>query len=315
MIDEAGEYRKYLSPKNGSNVEEILKKLRQVETQIRRIEKNKIAPWTRDRAYESLKTIYTPAVKNAVDVLEYCTHESVQGNYDILFDYFCNTCLLTEEIAEEILSDRRLEIWSNRRDFKKRIFATFKNEKQEYRLDSIHKSPFSVSGNFYCVYFTKNCSLEEVEWYLEHELKNELKSNAKKKQHRTNTKSLKQKAFIGILTSYGEEPSKIVEFCEHRLPLEERPDYTVVKRVRNRLIRDDWFREAIIEKDKIWNLDKTQKMIELGNKRFLKLSIRTEENDGRLSANKKQPTITMKPHYLELKFDSNDSLFHVESAA
>lgn len=318
MIDEAGEYRKYLSPKNGVNVEKILKQLKSVETKIERMQKYNTAPWVRDRLYEDLKTIYTPAVKNAIDVLEYCTVESVQENYDILFDYFCNTCLLTEEITDDLLSNRRLKVFSKYekfpREFNKRIFTTFKKEGQEYGLNSKNKSQLNLKGEYYCVYFTKNCSLEEVEWYLEHELKRELKSNAEKKQHRTNMKSLKQKAVIGILTSYGEKPSKIVEFCNHWLPLEERPDYTVVKRIRNRLVIDDWFRKAVIEKDEIRKLTKTQKMIDSRNNKYLKIYERLEENGGTLSLNEDELVTVMKPRYLILKFDSNDSLFHVESS-
>ena len=293
MIDEAGEYKGVLSSHVEYHLDKILEAFRSIEDTIELIEDNETEPWIRDLYYTNLKAIFTPVVRNSTEILRCCTIESIQENYEILVRYYRDICSMTESAIERLLDESLKN--------QKRIFSTFRDDENEYLVgSSSDENQLNFKDGLYCVYFTKDCSLEEVEWYLEHKLRKELKPNAKIKKHRINTKSLKVKSFIGVLTIYEEKPAKILRFCNKYLDEDEAITYVDVKRIKNRLSKEDWFKIAYEEKAMIEN-DALYKAIKNG----VKLSKNPIE--ARKQALKSS-------RYLKLCFEINNGkpLFHVD---
>lgn len=295
MIDEAGEYKGILSSHIERHLDKILETFKSIEDTIKQIENDETEPWIRDLYYTNLKAIFTPVVKNSTEILRCCTVESIKDNHDILMKYYQDICSMTEDAVERLLDESLKN--------QKRIFSTFRNEKNEYLVGlSSDKNQLNFEGGLYCVYFTDDCSLEEVKWYLEYKLKKELKSNAKIRKHRINTKSLKVKAFIGVLTAYEEKPANILKFCNQYLNEDEAVAYVDVKRIKNRLSKEDWFKIAYEEKGVI-----ESNMLYKAIKNGIKLSKNPIE--ARSQAFKTS-------RYLKLCFEINDKkpLFHVDRA-
>lgn len=307
-------YRNCLSSKNHDYIGLILEDFKRVEDYIKIIDDDDKAPWIRDKYYELLKINYTPAINKSIKVLRRCTAESIKENYNNLVHFYKDICSLTDETIELLLHKTPYSEYLRKERSKthlKRIFSTFKDNEKESLVGESGACRVDFTQGFYSVYFTKNCSLEDVEWYLEKHLKKELRPNSAIKNHRKNTKSLREKAFVGILTSYEEKPSNIFKFLNQYFGEHGLVEYPDIKRYRNRLVKDDWFKKAYIETAEIDSTNEAQRVI----KSYMKKAEEFNKKYGRninIKANLKRTTI---PYcILKLRFDRSDSLFHVEAA-
>lgn len=298
MIDVA-RYSKLLSPYNRQfRLNDIFEAIESVEVAMEQIENHETAPWIRDFYYENLKAFFTPVVRNSTEILAHCTIESIEENRENLIKYYHDICSMTDNAIKKILDDSI--------ETHKRIFSTSRRGDSEELVGINYENGLNFKDELYCVYFTKNCSLEEVEWFLEHNLKNELKTNAKIRKQRINTKSLKQRAFIGILTAYDEKPADILKFCNAYFGnSEESVTYVDIKRIKNRLSKEDWFRtayeeKALIEHNSFYEAVHIDKRIITGNNKTERMN-----------------QVFGTPRYLKLyfhKYDNGMSLFQVERA-
>lgn len=291
-------------------IERHYKWLKRIVSQIDRSDNKN----SREKIHDQLISENLPAISYARKILEKCTQDSIESNYDNLIRFFHDNCELSNELSERIIN----EVYKNfplEEDhfcrYKHTIFSSkWSSNHEEMFRKCDWKVPNDKSG-LYCVYFSSECTLDEVVWYLEHRCRRIL-SRRTMKSDRVSTKALADRCLVGWLTLRKVKPKDIEQIflkLHGGENLDKVPYIDTVYRNRSRLKKQDWFKEARTELDDIFR--KNKKLRDLAMKYDEQLRILYAERNS-FDKRKEFFTKNEKPRFLDLSFDDKKTpLFHV----
>lgn len=237
------------SAKNQAFNKLVKKETAKILTTQKKFEDSNIPVWKKNFIYELSLMKYSPVIKPVIMILKQCTKNSIMDNYDMLYKYLHDIRgymdETTEYFLEEIMSDKPTFDF-NAEEFKKEIFITKWDNDKELPLCGLVDND---KNNYYCLYFSKNHTPEDVKRYIECNLRKEIKTNLTRSKTKKRYDNFAQKSLIGYLTSMGESPANIPQYLKQCLGIN--CDYGSVNKIYSHLKEKNWFKDIGAEYGKL----------------------------------------------------------------
>ena len=259
-----------------------------IEKSIKIIQNKNEFPWVIDKLNEKMRLKYEPAFDKSTFLLQFCTKESIIRNYDNLFNYYHQIHSFMKETAEqqiyELLNHEKIEAYDPDL-YKKELLVTFWHDNKEHalthetdrssydehlssgdfqRLPREHQVLWEIPKNksgYYCLYFSENHSIQDLEWFLENRLNKVIKSGSELKKFRPNTLALRKRALIGYLTILGVKPQDLTDLYNYFSSKNEAVTYYEVNKIKGRFVKDKHFKIASKEFERIRSKRETTEII------------------------------------------------------
>lgn len=248
------------------HVESVFKRIMAIKEYIF---DSKIAPWHRYLAYELSLIDFRLDIKRALEVLQYCTLESISKNEKKLRSYFSDYQKFSQEIVGYVINNiksgnfifTREQLFSQIDEITAYATGDF-FEKYFFTLEADKDSPLSTfsrvdNDNQITVVIDANRTIDDVKWFIDNRLADEFRkhnrSNTVEKRLNMSEKTFERDMLINFLLSNYVRPVQIEEYLRRLIP-----DLCItsfdINKMRSKILRvnDDWFRLAYLGYEEIF---------------------------------------------------------------
>lgn len=230
---------------------------------------SKNAPWHRYLAYELALIDFRLDINRVLEVLQYCTLESISRNEENLRNYFSDYQKFSREIVDYVVKNIKNNVFTFTRE---QLFSQIDEvtaystskffEKYFFALQADKDASSSIlpeadNDEQITVVIGANRSIEDVKWFIDNRLADEFgrhdRLNSVQRRLNMSEKTFEIDMLINFLLCNYVRPVQIEEFLQQLIPDSYTTSFDIGK-MRSKILRvnDDWFRQAYLDYNEIF---------------------------------------------------------------